>query len=97
MERFDEEVEKALIFGQDPQERLAELTRVQAVKEVNDPLQLALTQYAANEARTLDHATAHEQERRAYAMVKQAEAHLDRCVAHWNACQTRMWATGEEN
>jgi hypothetical protein len=48
MERYDEEVEKALIFGQDPQERIADLTR-QPIKEgsrlTNDPLQVALAQH----------------------------------------------------
>jgi len=46
MERYDEEVERALIFGQDPAERIADLTR-QPIKEgsrlVND---LALIQEA---------------------------------------------------
>ena len=55
-EPFDEVVESAMIVGQDPRERLDELTRLTPVKEgsrcTNDPLQIALSQYAAQIAKT---------------------------------------------
>lgn len=55
-EPYDEEVEKALIFGQGPNERIDGLTRLQPVKEgsrcTNDPLQIALARYAKEIART---------------------------------------------
>jgi len=101
MERYNEEVEKALIFGQDPAERLADL-RLQPVKEgsklTNDPLQVALAQhYHQEHQRAIEHVGAVAQERAAYELVKKAEAHLQSCVDHWNACQTRMHATAPRN
>jgi hypothetical protein len=100
MERYDEESGKALIFGQDPAERIADLTR-QPIKEgsrlTNDPLQVALAQHYNETQRAIAHAVAVEQEKRAYELVKQAEAHLSRAVDHWNACQTRMHATAPRN
>jgi hypothetical protein len=101
MERYDEEVEKALIFGQDPAERLADLTRLQPVKEgsriTNDPLQVALAQHYNEQQREIAHAVAVEQERKAYALVKAIEQSLADATDHWNECQTRMHATAPRN
>lgn len=85
-------VELAQYFGQDPQERIDELTRLQPVKEgsrcTNDPLQIAL----ARHSKEIELVGAVAQERKAHALMQQAQKHLEECAAHWNACQTRMWA-----
>jgi hypothetical protein len=101
MERFDQEIEKAIMWGQDPQERLDDLTRLRPVKEgsrlTNDPLQVALAQHYQEHQRAIEHVGAVAQEKLAYELVKKAEAHLQSCVDHWNACQTRMHATAPRN
>lgn len=89
-EDFDTEVEYPMIHGIPVEEHLASLTQ--------DPLQLALAQHFSGvQSRAIEHVGAVAQERKAYELVKQAEAHLQACVDHWNACQTRMYATGPEN
>lgn len=49
------------------------------------------------ESRAIAHAFAKAQERKAYELLKKAEAHLAACVDHWNECQTQMHATAPEN
>lgn len=100
MERYDQEVERAMLFGQDPAERLADLA-MQPIKEgshlTNDPLQIALAQHFNEHQRAIEHVGAVAQEKLAYDLVKKAEVHLQSCVDHWNACQTRMHATASRN
>jgi hypothetical protein len=101
MESYDKQVEWVLIHGIDPQEHLADMTRLIPVKEgsrlTNDPLQVALAQHYQEHQRAIEHVGAVAQERLAYELVKKAEAHLQACVDHWNACQTRMHATAPRN
>lgn len=63
----------------------------------NDPLQIALAQHYNEHQRAIEHVGAVAQEKLAYDLVKKAEAHLQSCVDHWNACQTRMHATAPRN
>lgn len=90
-EEFDREIELAQYFGQDPKERIDELTRLQPVREgsklTNDPLQIAL----AKHSKGIELIGAVEQERKSWALVRQAEKHLADCMEHWEACQQRMW------
>jgi hypothetical protein len=73
----------------------------QPIKEgsrlTNDPLQVALAQYYQEHQRAIEHVGAVAQEKLAYELLKKAEAHLQECVDHWNACQTRMHATAPRN
>lgn len=100
MESYDKEVEYALIQGIPVEEHLADL-RLQPIKEgsrlTNDPLQIALAQHFNEHQRAIEHVGAVAQEKLAYDLLKKAEAHLQSCVDHWNACQTRMHATASRN
>lgn len=98
MEEFDKEVELALYFGQDPQEHIAGLTRITTVRDRStDLLQLALESHY-RQTQEIAYAAAYARERRAYLLMKQAEAHLQACVDHWSKCDAeRQAAKPEEN
>jgi len=101
MERFDEEVEKALIKGFDVNEYLLGLTK-EHPSVAGEPMERVLENWdariaAARESRAIEHVGAVAQERKAYELVQQAEAHLKRCMDHWEAACTRVHETSPEN
>lgn len=89
MEDYDREVEWAMTHGVDVNQHLASLT----TKRLDIPLGPMTT----TEARAIAHEFAKVREQRAYKLLKEAEAHLQRCNDHWEECSTQVRMTAPEN